>query len=65
MADDMFLQFIGATDDFLECETDPFAAVAQELVDLFVSLHRPLSPDAAEILARTVPAVGRSVEDNI
>jgi hypothetical protein len=62
--DRSLLQRIGIDDRILSTDDDSFAALAQEIVDDFVATRGPLTKEVAAILARDVPAVGRSRDEN-
>jgi hypothetical protein len=63
--DESYLYLVGADEDLVSTVGDKFAAVAQELVDCFVSRRGPLSKNAAAILSREVPAIGRTKGENL
>lgn len=62
--DEAFLKDIGADNDILSTNGDPFAGLAQEFVDEYVKRSGGFSVDAAKLLSEAVPAVNRSEDEN-
>lgn len=63
--DESYLFLTGCDDDLVDLKDDLEADIPQEIVDLYVEVHGPLSPMTAKFLAWIVPSPGRSPEENL
>jgi hypothetical protein len=63
--DETFLHVIDADEDLLSLHEDTAARLPQDLVDQYVSENGPLIDEVARILSGEIPAIGRTVNDNV
>jgi hypothetical protein len=61
----IFLESIGLPSDLLDHTNDAFAVIPQHTVDAYIILNGPILVETATILARDIPNVGRTREENI
>ena len=62
--DESYLRATGSDEDLVDLEGDAFAETPQNLVDAFVYGEGKIHPEAADILAAEVPAIGRTKAQN-
>jgi FRG domain len=61
----LFLESLGLPIDLLDHTNDEFAIIPQLTVDAYTTLNGPILVETATILARNIPNVGRTREENI